>query len=509
MKSHTGKFAKITQFLRKRAGKVCAVVFAALVVGVVSIGATTTNAWGPIRTTYQWPHGATSIQFNSMTANPAWGDERAFTVVRDLGTTMKNTRADAADGNGFKNEVKAQAGHYYMVKMFVHNNAQEQLKLIAKNTKVWAGMVTAPTDGEILIQGAVSASNCGATKANPNGGKPCSVWDEAALTGTDGKYLQASYVPNSARYYNETNKNSKEGFALENSIVGVLDNNQIAGAPIGYKAMDGNLPGCTNYAGFATFIIEVKAVEKPTFTIDKKVRFEGQGKNDWKDSINAKPGEKVEYMITYTNTSSVVQKNPVIADLLPTGVVYTRGASTLSNARFPGVPLKEDYKTSYPSWNIDTDQQGYAGQSDAIVYLKATLPSEENLFCGENVLKNYAIGFVKDAGSITDHADVTIKRDCVPCEYDKYISADDPKCQPPKEEVCSYDPTLPANDPKCKPCKYNDKLPADDPKCVKPANTGVVIPPVAKFGAVLALIFAAAIVAHYHFAKKHSRKSDK
>ena len=193
---------KIKKFFKNSIGLRLSLIFAA-VAGTVLSG-TAAMAWGPSRATYTIEKPADRVTFNAITNNPNYGDERNFVIAR------KTT--DAA--NQWKDVVDVDSDGEYFIRMYVHNNAAANLKLVAENVTAKAS-VPNQSAKEITLQGQISASNS----------KPATVWDQVVFKSAS-KNFTVSYVAGSAKYYN--NVNPSNGFALPDSIV----NN--TGAKLGY-----------------------------------------------------------------------------------------------------------------------------------------------------------------------------------------------------------------------------------------------------------------------------------
>jgi uncharacterized repeat protein (TIGR01451 family) len=396
-----GNMMKIVRILKKPA-IMTTIVTALFAVALIPL--TSADSWGPIRETFTYESPSDHVTFNSITNNPDWGDERNFTVVKDLGTAPVNDGATAA-GSGFGDTAPAVAGHTYMVKMLVHNNASQNLNLEATNTKVTSVLPTSTATGDIVFQGRVSADNCGITD-NSQAGTPCMFYDEAYLTGATG-WVSVNYVPGSARYYNNISPFSAGGFTLNDSI------NTTGGALVGYENMDGDLLGCSQYLGYATFLITVEA-DQPSFTLDKYVRLKTDDNSEpWTKEITAQPGDEVEYQIKYNNVGTDDQTGVIISDLLPTGVDYVDDSAMLYDSANPlGTPQQNEAWLE-DGWIIGTfSPNTEPGSSSAVIEFSATLPGEDELFCAENLLQNFAIAFTPDAGNKMSNADVTINIEC-------------------------------------------------------------------------------------------------
>lgn len=134
------------------------------------------------------------------------------------------------------------------------------------------------------------------------------------------------------------------------------------------------------------------------FTIDKKVRVAGT--TEWKDDTTAKPGDTVEYQVTYTNKSKIRQLNVALRDKMGKGLRYVANSSVLN-----GTKLSDKLMES--GVNLGHHDSG----GNAVVYYKAVIPNKENLSCGTTVLKNTATINVGNTPK-SDEATVTVENEC-------------------------------------------------------------------------------------------------
>ena len=335
------------------------------------------TGYGKIRPTFTMDKPATYITFNSITDNPDWGDERGFVLIKDV-TGLPNDGATACSG-GFRNEARAIAGHTYMVKMFIHNNAADNYSLIAKNTRVFA-IVPTTQDTDIMIQGQIAADNCGANWSDAVG-TPDRFWDEAYLTGESS--YEVSFISDSARLYNNVQNFETNGFKLPDTIV------SNTGALVGYMIMDGSIPGCFQYSGYVTFLVTTE-LSSPSFTVTNQVRIKGQ--TEWRKEITANPSDHIEYRIDYDNVGTRAQNQVIIQDRLSDGVAYVDGSAFLynSNNPRPGLKLIDTWITS--GFNIGN----YAPGANAIIEFEVIIPNRDDLEPGENLLQNLVIVYTDD-----------------------------------------------------------------------------------------------------------------
>ena len=380
-------------------------VFAAVTVAVLGIGGSVL-AYGPERTTYTVEKPADKITFNSITNNSNYGDERNFMLIKDAANTS---------AGGWSDTVDVQDGKEYIVRLYVHNNAAANLNLVAENTRVKVNVPT-NTANSVKLDGFVSADNA----------SPAQVWDDVVMRSD--KKFNIAYVQGSSRYHN--NVNPAQGFALPDSIV------TSAGAQVGYEKMDGRVQGCFEYSGIATFKVKVRSEKTPNFNVKKEVRLHGT--DQWSKSVTAKPGQKVDYRIGYDNTGEAQQNNVVVKDVLPAGMTYNQGTTTLKNAANPNSLKVSDNIISTQGINIGN----YAPKANAFAYFTATLPNGDKLQCGENKLINTAT-IDTDNGSKSDTAEVVVTTECQPGECKPGIPEGDERC---KETVVAPT-TLPTTGP--------------------------------------------------------------
>ncbi len=356
--------------------RVYAVLLVALAVLIPSIAI---FAYGPERPIYTILNPAPHITFNSITDNPNYGDERNFVLVKDA--------ANTSSGGWSHTDIDVQPGKEYLVRMYVHNNAAENLNLIAENTRVSASVPTT-TGNSVQIDGFITSPS-----ATPN-----QVYDHVVLNSD--KRFNVAYVPGSAVYYNNINPNP--GFTLPDSIV------TSSGALVGYQQMDGKVPGCFQFSGITTFKVKVQGELQQKFEMSKQVRKHTTATGGWADSITANPGEEVDYLISYKNSGEAQQDNVVVKDSLAAATTYQTGSSKLISSLTPsGAPISDNVTTPN-GVNIGS----YSPSGNAFVVFSAKVGEEKDLpQCGNNTLRNTAT-VEAGGGSLQDTADVVVNKKC-------------------------------------------------------------------------------------------------
>ncbi len=385
MKTQENAINNITKHMNRKVGIVVAV--AAALVGVGG----SVLAYGPSRPTYTIEQPADHITFNSITNNSNYGDERNFVLIKDAANTS---------AGGWSDEVNVQDGKDYIVRMYVHNNAAQNLNLVAQNVRASVNVPTT-TGTSVQIDGFITADNA----------SPKKVWDDVVLKSD--KKFNIAYVAGSAEYVNNANPNP--GFKLADSIV------TNTGAQLGYEQMDGKIPGCFKYSGIVTFKVKVQGEKTPDFEAVKKVRVNGT--SEWQKTVAAQPGQKVEYLLTYRNTGDARQNNVVLKDKLPSNVTYNLGSSKLQNGSNPNGIGVSDRVVTTSGMNIGN----YEAKAAGYVTFTATLPDADKLVCGANTLRN-TVTISTDNGVKSDTADVTVAVKCAANECKPGIPAGDTRC---------------------------------------------------------------------------------
>ncbi len=318
--------------------------------------------------------------FNSFINTPSYGDERAFVDAR---------RSDQTTGDVYKNVLNDVTGgsKEVVIRMYVHNNANQSTNAsglgVARNTKVRVALPSG-TSQTLRARGYISADNA----------KPALVEDTVDLVGNE--EFSLDYVEGSARLYD--NNKFKNGVQVSDSIV-------TSGAPIGSDAMDGNMKGCFEYE--ATVEIRVKVVPKknPNIKLQKEVRKSGQ--SDWKKEVNAKPGDKVDWLLTTENTGETVLNDIVIRDVLPPHVKLSSGSVRWIDAS------QNASQNDKPLFDGGINVGNYASGSG--FYMTFTTEVLGDFEECEIRIRN--VGYVKSTQTpeIQDDADVIITReDCEP-----------------------------------------------------------------------------------------------
>ena len=334
------------------------------------------QAWGPERPTYTIESPAPHVTFNSITNNPNYGDERTFFDVKNATNT---------NSGGFVDNIQVQDGQELLLRVYVHNNAADNLNTvpngnggfvgIAENAKVRIHLPTA-TDSALRANAYISASNA----------TPAEVNDTVDFKGSSKFGLQ--YVPGSANIYTNA---VPGGMKLNDSIV-------TTGAPIGYDQLNGKVPGCFQYTSIVT--IKVKVV-KPGIDIQKTVR--KAGTTEWKEEVTVNKGDTVEYQLRVANNGQTQLDNIVVGDNLPPYMTYVPGSTKLKNSNFPNGTTASDNITT---GGIEIGSAAPGGVSYILFQAKVASTFSEG--CGVLTLTNVGIAKSNQTGNVQDTAIVKV-----------------------------------------------------------------------------------------------------
>lgn len=308
--------------------------------------------------------------FNSFVNTPSYGDERAFFDGRrsDMPT---NTNADDITNvtDGSKEVV---------LRMYVHNNANQDTNNtvgVAHNTKV---RILLPTDTQQVLRARayISASNAAL------------VEDTADLLGSE--KFNVSYVPGSAKLLRGTSQ-----YALSDSIV-------TSGAQVGNTSMNGELPGCFEYAALVEIRIKVNPQPTPKLQVVKEVKVKGA--NGWNKQITTKPGTEVQWRIGTKDISNANLNNVIVRDVMPPHVKLVPGSVRIINSN------KDEVQTDGPLFAGGFNVGNYIpGSTQYIIFNTVTKGDFDTC---EVTIRNIAHARSDQTPTeVTDVADVTIKKE--------------------------------------------------------------------------------------------------
>ena len=304
--------------------------------------------------------------------------------------------------NKWEDEIKVEDGKRYIIRLLVSNDSPNGYDAVAENVNT-RFFVPTLSSTSITVNGWITASNA----------QPQEYVDDVVFTSDTPFHLE--YVEGSALLENGGIA-SGAGVILPDSITNqgnTSGNVEDEWTLIGYDALNGNIPGGCQYVSYVS--IEVKAVFDLNFTVVNKVRLVDDEDKSWKDSVEAKVGDLVEFQTEYKNRSSERHPNVVIRNILPESLEYVSGSTKVYNTLHKnGVVMDSD--------NI-IDRNGglaignYAGYTDvakddgANAYVRITARVvDKDLAYGNNMLVDWAQGQAgaKEQVVLQDYATVYV-----------------------------------------------------------------------------------------------------
>lgn len=293
---------------------------------------------------------ATIVDTNGKTQ--PFGDERAFV----------SARLNGSNDLWSQNEIIAEEGKEYVVQLYVHNDNPKATNAIAKDVNVKLA-IPGDTASEIKVEGYLSSSNA----------TPSQYWDYVKFKSPNGERFHLEYISGSSFW----RSNGKSNGALSDNLI------TKQGVKVGYDSLNGELPGCYQYSGYAS--VRVKVVYDETFEITKQVRIKGT--TEWKEVVDAKIGDTVEFALGYKNKSGKDVHDVMVIDSLPDNLEYVPNTTVLKNANHPnGTKILTDVLTT-TGINIGS----YTNGSNAYVLFEAKVV-DNNLECNK---KTQMVNWVK------------------------------------------------------------------------------------------------------------------
>ena len=301
------------------------------------------------------------------------------------------------------------------IQVKVHTSVNSKLAntVRIKGTKTWSESVDVKVGDEVEYQ--IEYENLGSAEAK-------NVMIRDILPDN------VQYIAGSTYLYNSSNPNGvklNDDTLTTNGInIGNYGSKGNAFIRFTAKVVEGNLT-CnkkTQLVNWASATVNSKVYkddasvmvtrncEQPTPTttdakISKTVRIKGT--TEWKESVDAKIGDEVEFQIEYTNTGTSEAKNVKIVDTLPSNLEYVANSTYLYNSsNKDGKKLSENTLTT-TGINIGN----YGANGNAFVRFTAKVV-DKNIACGQNnQLVNWASATI-DSKMVKDDASVMTTKTC-------------------------------------------------------------------------------------------------
>lgn len=383
--------------MRKIFKSTLALAASALALAGVVVTPSLSSAWGDNsggRRSYtidQINHGAlgNKIVFNSI-SDSVIGDEKNFVGAREYNGPNLYNKPTSWNGN----DITVKDGQEYIIRLYAHNNNPNGLAGVSHNTRV-AFDIPEYSAKQIQVNGFIFSDNA----------SPSQYWDYVNFNSDQAFHLEYVYgsalLENNgigAYEYDETGKVVSGGQKLGDEIVTKAASEH--GVQIGYDKLDGEVPGCYNYANYIT--IRVKAVFDQEYTVNQRVRKVGDTK--WEKNITVNVGDIVEFRTIYKNTNAIsqTQSNVMAKTILPKNLRYVPNTTVLTNGHFPNGATYTTDTLLTTGVNIGH----YNQNANAYIDFKAQVV-DENLQCGSNTMVDWTqIGVGQK--TLQDYASVTV-----------------------------------------------------------------------------------------------------
>jgi hypothetical protein len=320
-------------------------------------------------------------RFNSYVNTNVYGDERAFLDAKECVVNGPECYSNGVSG-GYRDNQPVTAGKEYIVRAYVHNIANPSTNAsgvgVAKNTRLRVEIPAGQANG-FTLNARITADNS----------IPKTVYDTVDLNNSATAF-NVEYVPGSAYISNQSHP---EGFKLGDDIVGG------SGTLLGDDVMNGDFPGCFEFAAFVTIRVKVVA---PKMTVTKRVTTPGS--TEWRESLEAKKGDTVSWLINYDITDGPAD-DVTIRDTIPAGLKLVPGSITWFDPNRPSGQALPDTALGAGGVNVGN----YSAGSGGAIRFRTTVERELD----ECVIKNVAYGRATNVPEQSDDARVVVE-DCEP-----------------------------------------------------------------------------------------------
>jgi uncharacterized repeat protein (TIGR01451 family) len=307
----------LKNYIKYMPKKLIAVFILAL---AIALPAGLSAGWGPPRQIWdfsdpdqQWGP-SDHPTFNSFINGPFIDDERTFFEAQGP--------AHAGTNDYFDPLENVKPGDELVLRTFIHNIADprengENLDgpVVAENTKV-----------RIDLPETISANQQATSYISADNAVPGVVSDTVDLKGTTPFGLE--YVPGSAW----ADSHLATNMDVSDSIV-------TDGALVGFEESNGIVPACFEYQILVYVKVKVTA---PDLNFEKVVR--KKGSTEWVDSVNAVPGDTIQWLLDYRNDGNGVLTDVTLRDQLPQNVTLVPGSVRWFAPEQPaeGVPQNDE-----------------------------------------------------------------------------------------------------------------------------------------------------------------------
>lgn len=297
--------------------------------------------------------GNTAV-FNSIVDDTI--DERNFVSV------CESSALDSGQNINWQNgSIEVKDGEIYTIRLYVHNDSLNDYRSVAEKTMV-KYIIPTEISNEQEIRGYITSSNT----------SPSEYWSSVLLE-SHTNVFSLVYVEDSFKICNAAT--GSHGYQLDS-----FQNNNYT--MIGYKYLDGEYPGGSQYASY--IYLQVRVVFEAQCEIKTTQHILNNPDKSWYKTMEAEIGDYIECQLYYRNTSDVLQENLMVRYVLPNNLEYVPDSTVLYNSNYQsGVSLRDNTITT-TGINIGH----YQPQGNA--YVRFTVRVVDNsLAVGSNCLMNW------------------------------------------------------------------------------------------------------------------------
>jgi uncharacterized repeat protein (TIGR01451 family) len=228
---------------------------------------------------------------------------------------VENTTTDS----GYVKNVPAKVDEVVAIQVWYHNREEANSGEIANNLKVNLNLPQGVKGKTQVVSSTTSADNSN------------TVNDSATINlSLDNAYLE--FIPGQSIWRHNTGTNANPNWV--NTTLSAAQEQQLLGGGLVLE----NAQPCFNFESTVTVLARVRA---DVVSITKQVR--KLGEQNWVTQNSAKPGDKLEYLITFKNEGNTVLRNVVVGDNMPAHVAYVNGTTMLRNGSNPnGIKITSD-----------------------------------------------------------------------------------------------------------------------------------------------------------------------
>ena len=272
------------------------------------------------------------------------------------------------------NGVDADPGDEIEFLVYYHNGAADAPENIARNVRVRATVPSNKSNSH-TVSASISADNAETVASSDKGGN-------VTIDLSESQALE--YVSGSTRWFPER---STSGQSLPNGILS-------GGVDLG------DVRGCWNFAGFVKFRVRVTEdiiePEDGVLEIEKEVR-NNSSSTSFRESVDAEPGDTVEFRITVTARDGKVE-DVIIRDIIPSGLIEDDDSIRVNGGSVSSASL---FGSGYEFGDLFEDD-------DVVIIFEAEVASASFFDSGTHTVTNTANARGENVSTVQDTAQVKV-----------------------------------------------------------------------------------------------------